>query len=226
MTDVYPTIRAPESFDFIGEQSTIVSRSPTGRGASATVPRQFWRARFRYSSMPRAVVAEFEACEMKQDGAYTPVLVSIPGRENSRGNVTTTPAVACYPGYAIGVDQIVIDSLTPGQATALLGSDLLTFAGHTKAYMVSATVNAGASDPEQDETGVAMTDESLNPSYMETTGQATLDIEPPLVAVVADDEVITVDGVQLTMCYDRDVCEVVTGPADDNRYSADLLEVY
>lgn len=102
------------------------------------------------------------------------------------GTETDVIAVDNGAGYAIGIASILVD-VDSGTSTFVIG-DIFTFSGHTQQYVCT---NAGTLDT----TGVTMT------------------FDPPLVAAVVDNEVMTfVASHVVNMVFHRDAFAFATRP--------------
>jgi len=97
--------------------------------------------------------------------------------------------------HSAGDTTIDVDGMTG----TLKAGDFVNFNGHSKVYMVV----------------VDATDSS---------GSATLTIEPPLREDVADNSAVTYDGVEFTVRLTNDVQQFNTGDLDLYRFEVDFIE--
>ena len=102
---------------------------------------------------------------------------------------------------AIGDSTIAMDGFSVSTDDVLKGGDLIKFSGHDKVYMVTGDVNSNAS------------------------GQATVSIEPPLQAALADNEAVTVNKPSFTVALVQDDVLYSTDAAGFFTLSFDVREV-
>jgi hypothetical protein len=86
-----------------------------------------------------------------------------------------------------------------GMTGTLKAGDFVQFNGHSKVYMVVADAT-------------------------DSSGSATLTIEPPLRENVADNSAVTYDGVEFTVRLTNDVQQFNTGDLDLYRFEVDFIE--
>ena len=117
----------------------------------------------------------------KQRGSFDSFEIVLPKYSTPRGVATGSPAINNVGGYAAGAEAIEVDGFTASTTGILLANDKIRFAGHTKVYRVVDDADADGS------------------------GNALLNISPPLIESVTDGEALTVTGVPFTVCQDGDV---------------------
>lgn len=95
---------------------------------------------------------------------------------------------------AIGTTSVPTDGWTSDTAGILVEGDIITFAGHSQTYVVTADVDSGS-----------------------TTGPATVPIAPALQEAVADGEAITVvDSHVVNLAFHRDAFAFASRPLQDS----------
>ena len=107
-----------------------------------------------------------------------------PEIEDARGNASGT--ILVNGTHAVGDTTINVDAMTG----TFKSGDFVSFASHTKVYMVVADVTADGSN------------------------EATLTIEPPLITALTNDSVVTYDNVPFTVHLTNDIQEFGTVGAD------------
>tara|TARA_Y100000592_G_scaffold100699_1_gene182120 strand:- start:3233 stop:3649 length:417 start_codon:yes stop_codon:yes gene_type:complete len=114
---------------------------------------------------------------MKQRSSKENFTIIPPELEDARGNVSGTVLVNGV--HAVGDTTIDIDGMTG----SLKAGDFVSFASHSKVYMVVADATADGSN------------------------EATITIEPPLINALANNEAVTYDNVSFTVYLTNDVQE-------------------
>ena len=114
---------------------------------------------------------------MKQRSSKEDFTITPPEIKNARGNVSGS--VLVNGSHAVGDTTIDVDAMTG----TLKAGDFVSFASHTKVYMVVADVTADGSN------------------------EATLTIEPPLITALTDDSAVTYDSVAFKVHLINDIQE-------------------
>ena len=128
---------------------------------------------------------------MKQRSGKENFTIIPPEIEDARGNETGT--VLVNGSHAVGDTTIAMDAHHNDNPHAFKAGDFIKFASHTKVYMVVADVQA-------------------------SSNASTVTIEPPLIATVADDSVVTYDNVPFTVYLTNDIQEFgVSGVSNDGK---------
>ena len=111
---------------------------------------------------------------------------------HTKGTATGTPLT--NGTQALGATSIVTDGWTNDVTGILLEGDIITFAGHTQTYVVTADANSGA-----------------------TTGPATLSVAPALQVAVGDGVAITVVASHVVnLGFHRDAFAFASRPLQDS----------
>ena len=159
-------------------QNTLVSKSISGKKLSRQVDNQRFGFTARIITGKRSdIYGELMAFIMKQRSSKEDFTITPPEIKNARGNVSGS--VLVNGSHAVGDTTIDVDAMTG----TLKAGDFVSFASHTKVYMVVADVTADGSN------------------------EATLTIEPPLITALTDDSAITYDSVAFKVHLINDVQE-------------------
>jgi len=166
-------------------QNTIVSKSLSGKKLARQVDNQRFSFTASIITAKRSdVYGELMAFIMKQRSGKENFTIIPPEIEDARGNVSGTVLVNGV--HAVGDTTIDIDGMTG----TLKAGDFISFASHTKVYMVVADATADGSN------------------------EATITIEPPLITALTNDSVVTYDNVPFTVHLVNDIQEFGTVGAD------------
>jgi hypothetical protein len=166
-------------------QNTIISKSISGKKLARQVDNQRFSFTAQIITAKRSdVYGELMAFIMKQRSGKENFTIIPPEIEDARGNVSGTVLVNGV--HAVGDTTIDIDGMTG----TLKAGDFISFASHTKVYMVVADATADGSN------------------------EATITIEPPLITALTNDSVVTYDNVPFTVHLVNDIQEFGTVGAD------------
>ena len=159
-------------------QNTLVSKSISGKKLSRQVDNQRFGFTARIITGKRSdIYGELMAFIMKQRSGKEDFTITPPEIKNARGNASGT--ILVNGTHAVGDTTINVDAMTG----TFKAGDFVSFASHTKVYMVVADVTADGSN------------------------EATITIEPPLITALADDSVVTYDNVAFKVHLINDVQE-------------------
>tara|TARA_Y100001951_G_C11225021_1_gene231158 strand:+ start:90 stop:701 length:612 start_codon:yes stop_codon:yes gene_type:complete len=159
-------------------QNTIISVTDSGKKLSRQIDGQRFGFTAKIITAKRSdVYGELMAFIMKQRSSKENFTIIPPELEDARGNVSGTVLVNGV--HAVGDTTIDIDGMTG----SLKAGDFVSFASHSKVYMVVADATADGSN------------------------EATITIEPPLINALANNEAVTYDNVSFTVYLTNDVQE-------------------
>jgi hypothetical protein len=195
-----PATPAPNSVRITSYQPTLVSVAHSLKRQARTRGAQRWAAVLGYPNMTRATFAPLWAFLIAQRGQYDTFQAPLPGYETPQGTATGTPLAK--GAAAAGASSIPTDGWTISITGILKAGDFVKFSAHTKVYMVTADANSNGA------------------------GEATLSIQPKLVAAVADNEALTVNSVPFTWQLASDQVEQSTGLKKIINAEVSLLEAY
>ena len=197
MSGTFPTSPAFNSLNVQSVQNTFVSRALSGRRQARQLGGQFWKMTATFPPMTRAEFAPIYAFVVKQRGRYESFTIVPAVISTGQGSPAGTPLVD-------GASQTGRSLVTDGWNASISifkAGDYLKIAGNDKVYMVTADVSSDGS------------------------GDATIAIEPALVASPADDAAITHSSVSFTVALTSGIQEFSTGTSGLFSYELDFEEV-
>ena len=184
-------------------QSTIISKSISGKKLSRTIDSQRWAFTASIITAKRSdVYGDLMAFIVKQRSGKENFTIIPPELEDARGS--ETGSVLVNGAQSAGDTTIAMDGFAGDGAGRFKTGDFIKFASHNKVYMVVADVTS-------------------------SSNAATVTIEPPLVADIVNDSAVTYDDVAFTVHLTNDVQEfgVVGTDKDGNslyKYEFDVEE--
>jgi len=173
-------------------QNTLISKSDSGKRLVRQIDGQRFAFSVQIVTATRSdVYGELMAFIMKQRSRKETFTIIPPEIEDARGNETGT--VLINGNHAVGDTTIAMNGHHNDNPHAFKAGDFIKFASHTKVYMIVADVQA-------------------------SSNASTVTIEPPLIATVADDSVVTYDNVPFTVYLTSDIQEFgVSGVSNDGK---------
>ena len=187
---------------FTSLQPTLVSVSHSlSRQARSRGGAQRWGIEATYPpNLTRAELAPIIAFALAQRGQYETFTLTPPALwSTARGIATGTPLVK---GASQTGRSVITDGWTATQTGILLAGDFIKFAGQDKVYIVTADANSDGS------------------------GNATIAIEPALMASPANDAAITVTSVPFSVAFASDVQEFSVKPAFLHEFKVAFVEAF
>jgi len=177
-----------ETMGFKSIQNTIISKSDSGKRLARQVDGQRWGFTVSIITGTRSdVYGELMAFIVKQRSGKETFTIVPPELEDARGS--ETGSVLVNGNQSAGDTTIAMDGFSGDGAGRFKAGDLIKFASHTKVYMVVSDVTS-------------------------SSNAATVTIEPPLVADIADDSAVTYDDVAITVFLTSDIQEFGSVGAD------------
>ena len=177
-----------ETMNFKSIQNTIISKSDSGKRLARQVDGQRWGFTVSIITGTRSsVYGELMAFIVKQRSGKETFTIVPPEIEDARGS--ETGSVLVNGNQSAGDTTIAMDGFAGDGAGRFKAGDLIKFASHTKVYMVVSDVTS-------------------------SSNAATVTIEPPLVADIADDSGVTYDDVAITVYLTSDIQEFGSVGAD------------
>ena len=204
MSGAFPI--SSSKFETMGIQSiqpTLISKSLSGKKLSRTIDAQRWAFTISIITSTRATAyGELMAFIVKQRSGKENFTVVPPEIEDARGS--ETGSVLVNGAQSAGDTTIAMDGFAGDGAGRFKAGDFVKFASHDKVYMVVADVTS-------------------------SSNAATVTIEPPLVADIANDSAVTYDNVPFTVHLTNDVQSFGTVGADKDgnllyKYELDVEE--
>tara|TARA_R110000796_G_scaffold110752_2_gene222259 strand:+ start:3402 stop:4022 length:621 start_codon:yes stop_codon:yes gene_type:complete len=173
-------------------QNTLISKSDSGKRLVRQIDGQRFAFSVQIVTATRSdVYGELMAFIMKQRSRKETFTIIPPEIEDARGNETGT--VLVNGNHAVGDTTIAMDAHHNDNPHAFKAGDFIKFASHSKVYMIVADVQA-------------------------SSNASTVTIEPPLIATVANDSVVTYDNVPFTVYLTSDIQEFgVSGVSNDGK---------
>jgi len=189
MSGAFPISSAKfETMGFKSIQNTIISKSDSGKRLARQVDGQRWGFTVSIITGTRSsVYGELMAFIVKQRSGKETFTIVPPEIEDARGS--ETGSVLVNGNQTAGDTTIAMDGFAGDGAGRFKAGDLIKFASHTKVYMVVSDVTS-------------------------SSNAATVTIEPPLVADIADDSGVTYDDVAITVYLTSDIQEFGSVGAD------------
>ncbi len=198
MSGTFPTSPVPADIKVSSFTPTLVSETQSMKRQVRRRGGQRWAFEVNYPPMTRSEFAPVYAFCIAQRGQYETFTFVPPVVSDPQGTATVTPVV--NGAQSAGDNTIVTDGWS-NSITALKAGDFLKFSGHNKVYMVTADATSDGS------------------------GNATLTIEPPLIADVSDNEALTVGDVPFTVSLVNDTQEFSAGPPNIYEFNLQLIEI-
>ena len=199
MSGSFPTNPAPSALKIQSYQPTRVSLSHNLRRSVRTNGAQRWVITADWVGLTRAQFAPIQAFVLAQRGQWDTFTAALPAHKLPQGVATGTPLVN-------GANQQGRSLATRGWTANLAGvmkaGDFLGIAGQTKVYMVTADANS------------------------DSTGSATLAIEPALLMVPSDSANLAVRNVPFTLAFGSDTLESAVAPGGIYNFSLQLVEAF
>jgi len=199
MSGLLPIAPVFNAMNFQDESNTLISISDSGRRFARKIDNQRWKFTVGYQNLTRAEFAPVLAFITKQRGAKETFTIKPPKIKDALGSETTTISVNGI--HAVGDNTIAIDGFNADSAGSLKAGDFVSFASHTKVYMVVADVTP-------------------------SSNAATVTIEPPLITALANDSTVTYDDVAFTVYLTGTVQTYNLGINDLYNYEFDVCEAF
>ena len=123
---------------------------------------------------------------LKQRGRYETFTIVLPNKVTPRGTGNGSPVISTTT--SAGISKVTANGFTANETVLELG-DIFSVVGNTKVYMVTSTVTANSS------------------------GIASIDFEPPLLAIASAGNAITISSVAFTVRFANDnVATTINAP--------------
>ena len=199
MAGAFPTTKKPRVFNFTSNRPNNTAYTLSGKRSVKQFAAQYFSFSVQMPPMKQADFQQYYAFLVKQKGSFEDFTFEYP-LDNLGADKGETDILA-NGVQAIGDSTIAMDGFSVSTDDVLKGGDLIKFSGHNKVYMVTGDANSNAS------------------------GQATVSIEPPLQAALADNEAVTVNKPSLTVALVQDDVLYSTDAAGFFTLSFDVREV-
>jgi len=211
MSGTFPASPAPARVELRSLQPALVSLGHSLRRQSRTLNAQRWALRLVFAPMTQAQFAPIYAFAIAQRGQYDTFSYQLLSRvwplRGAGGGSPTVNNQAGSPEELQTGSRNVVTAGWPTSTNVLLAGDLVQYAGHTKIYMVTATVTSGGG------------------------GAATITQEPALVAGPTHGAALTIGPNVVFNCAlaaDLQSAEITPrgGSLALYRYEVELVEAY
>ena len=199
MAGAFPTTKKPRVFNFTSNRPNNTAYTLSGKRSIKQFAAQYFSFSVQMPPMKQSDFQQFYAFLVKQKGSFEDFTFEYP-LDNLGADKAETDILA-NGVQAIGDSTIAMDGFSVSTDDVLKGGDLIKFSGHNKVYMVTGDANSNAS------------------------GQATVSIEPPLQAALADNEAVTVNKPSFTVALVQDDVLYSTDAAGFFTLSFDVREV-
>ena len=199
MSGSFPLTPSPSAIKIQSLAPTRVSVAHSLRRSTRTTGAQRWIVTADWEGLTRAQFAPIQAFVIAQRGQWDSFSMVLPGHKQPQGVATGTPLVN-------GATQSGRTLATRGWSANVTGilkaGDFIGITGQTKVYMVTSDANSDAS------------------------GNATLVIEPALMATPADGAALVVRNVPFTLALASDTIEIGVQPPVLYSFSLSLIEAF
>jgi hypothetical protein len=199
MSGSFPLTPSPSAIKIQSLAPTRVSVSHSLRRSTRTTGAQRWVVTADWEGLTRAQFAPIQAFVIAQRGQWDSFSMVLPGHKVPQGVASGTPLVN-------GASQSGRTLVTKGWSASVNGilkaGDFIGITGQAKVYMVTSDANSDAS------------------------GNATLNIEPALMAVPTDGAALTVRNVPFTLALASDTIEMGVQPPVLYNFSLSLVEAF
>ena len=195
----FPTIKAPSQVVLRSVQPTRVSVSHSLKRQARSRGGQRWGMQLTWAPMPRATFMQFFAFLIAQRGQADTFTIRLTGHTAPQGTWSGAPVVS---GAGQTGRVINLRGLSASQAAAAKAGDILTFAGQTKVYIVTADAASNSA------------------------GLAAVTIEPALQASPLDGAGVTSSNVLFTVALASDSLDSNLAPGAIYSLAIDLVEVF
>ena len=199
MSGSFPLTPSPSAIKIQSLAPTRVSVAHSLRRSTRTTGAQRWIVTADWEGLTRAQFAPIQAFVIAQRGQWDSFSMVLPGHKQPQGVATGIPLVN-------GATQSGRTLATRGWSANVTGilkaGDFIGITGQTKVYMVTSDANS------------------------DTSGNATLVIEPALMATPADGAALVVRNVPFTLALASDTIEIGVQPPVLYSFSLSLIEAF
>lgn len=196
----YPSTPSFTGVNFKVNSTTQVSTSLSQKRFRNALGTTYFSVTAQYPPMTNAEFRPIMAFIAQARGPVNEFDVVIPEISENRGDTAlSTPQV--NGAHSANDTTIAIDGFTLS-TTVLKAGDVIRFTDHNKVYMVTADVTSSG------------------------TGTANVNITPPLLQGLTNNEDVTINNVPFRMTLSNDVQEITVGVEEFYQYEVDLVEVF
>ena len=199
MSGTFPLTPAPSAIKIQSYQPTRVSISHNLRRSVRTNGAQRWVITADWVGLTRTQFAPIQAFVVAQRGQWDTFTAVLPAHKLPQGVASGSPLVN---GASQQGRTLATRGWTASMASVLKAGDFIGIAGQTKVYMVTADASSDG------------------------YGNATLVIEPALMAVPADGSSLVIRNVPFTLALSSDTQESAVTPGAFYNFSLQFAEAF
>jgi len=199
MSGAFPTTKKPRVFNFMSNRPNNTAYTLSGKRSVKQFSAQYFSFSVQMPPMNQTDFQAFHAFLVKQKGSFDTFTFQYP--LNNLGADKNNASVVVNGVHAIGDSTIAMDGFTADTDDVFKAGDLIKFNGHNKVYMVTGDANSSAG------------------------GAATISIEPPLQAALANNEDIDTNQPSFTVALVQDDLLYATDASGFFSLSFDVREV-
>ena len=197
MSGQFPTDPNFRSLVFTNNRPILLNQTLSGKKSARQIGAQYFSFTVQMPPVDQLKAQEIFAFLSKQKGGYENFTIAAP--LNNKGNSHSETDIVVNGATSAGASAVPMDGFSHTNH-ALRAGDLIKFAGHSKVYMVQDEVTASG-------------------------GSATANIQPNLVANVADDEAVTTNKPLFNVYLANDEIRYTTDISGFYNISFDVREV-
>ena len=199
MSGAFPTTKNPTVFNFASNRPNSTTYTLSGKRSVKQFAAQYFSFSVQMPPMKQSEFQAFHAFLVKQKGSFDTFTFQYP--LNNLGADKNNASVVVNGVHAIGDSTIAMDGFSADTDDVFKAGDLIKFNGHNKVYMVTGDANSSAG------------------------GAATISIEPPLQAALANNEDIDTNQPSFTVALVQDDLLYATDASGFFSLSFDVREV-
>jgi hypothetical protein len=197
MSGQFPTDPNFKSLVFTDNRPILLNQTLSGKKSARQIGAQYFSFTVQMPPVDQLKAQEIFAFLSKQKGGYENFTIAAP--LNNKGNSHSETDIVVNGATSAGASAVPMDGFSHTNH-ALRAGDLIKFAGHSKVYMVQDEVTASG-------------------------GSATVNIQPNLVANVANDEAVTTNKPLFNVYLANDEIRYTTDTSGFYNISFDVREV-
>jgi hypothetical protein len=197
MSGQFPTDPNFKSLVFTDNRPILLNQTLSGKKSARQIGAQYFSFTVQMPPVDQLKAQEIFAFLSKQKGGYENFTIAAP--LNNKGTSHSETDILVNGATSAGASAVPMDGFSHTNH-ALRAGDLIKFAGHSKVYMVQDEVTASG-------------------------GSATVNIQPNLVAAVADDEAVTTNKPLFNVYLANDEIRYTTDTSGFYNISFDVREV-
>jgi hypothetical protein len=197
MSGQFPTDPNFRSLVFTDNRPILLNQTLSGKKSARQIGAQYFSFTVQMPPLEQLKAQEIFAFLSKQKGGFENFTIAAP--LNNKGTSHSETDILVNGATSAGASAVPMDGFSHTNH-ALRAGDLIKFAGHTKVYMVQDEVTASG-------------------------GSATVNIQPNLVANVADNEAVTVNKPLFNVYLANDEIRYTTDISGFYNISFDVREV-